>query len=84
MCGMEEDPTTGTNGGALASHDVPVRKVCRANAKAAQDDLQTTVPVARRLPQNNGRSQLTQFIAVLAGEDRFVVGMEVTKEPLDF
>ena len=38
-------------------------KTSVANAKASQSDFLMTVPVARRLPGTNGRSQLTQFIA---------------------
>ena len=52
-----------------------------ANAKAGQDDLLMTVPVARRMPQTNRQSQLTKFIVVRntlapsglpSGEDGFL------------
>ena len=35
-----------------------------ANAKVGQDDLLMMDPLAGILPRNNGRPQLTQFIAV--------------------
>ena len=51
--------------GGLASYDVVVSKASVANAKGGQGDLLMTVPVAGRLPQTNGRSQLTQFIIII-------------------
>ena len=53
----EAYPTTGANCGDLVSHDLAVSKASVAN-------VLMTVSVTRRLPGTNGRSQLTQFIAV--------------------
>ena len=82
--------------------------------KVALGNRLVTILVAGRLPWNNGRSHLTQFIAIsntlipaglpsgvdgslkraevlaahMRGDpaegNRFVVGMKVIKEPLDF
>ena len=54
---------TGANWG-LESHDVAVRQAGVSYAKTGQDDLLSVVTVAGELPWSDGRSQLTQFIAV--------------------
>ena len=58
------NPTTCANCGYLASHDVAVSMARAGNEMAGQGDLLMTVPVERRLPWTNVRSQLTQFIDV--------------------
>ena len=52
----EADPTTCANCGDLASYDVAVSKVTVVNAKASQDYLRMTLPVARKLSVMVGRN----------------------------
>ena len=58
MCEMEKRTRQRVQ---IVGASLTVSKASVANAKACQGDLLGTVPVARRLLQANGRSQLTQF-----------------------